>query len=200
MTGRRVLSINILHEIPMNTELEALLKLSPPRHEAPHHTSAEWLDIEQKLGTKLPNDYRGYIEHYGNSSICDYVVVADPFSTDPAGDLLWVVSHVLETERELYEKHGGKGFPFPPFPDSGGLLPWGHTTNGDQLYWRTVGEPNQWTVVVYGSGSGLYEELPYGMVSFILHVFTGKLTGDIYDFLELEWDDKEIVIEQFLDC
>lgn len=198
MTGRRVLSINILHEIPMNTELEALLKLSPPRHEAPHHTSAEWLDIEQKLGAKLPDDYKGYIEHYGGSSICDYVVVADPFSTDRYGNLLWVAQRVLKADLHLREEFGEDAIPFPLFPEPDGLLSWGHTTNGDQLYWRTIGKPNQWTVVIGGSGTPWYEELPYGMVSFILHLFTGKLTGDVYEILELEWD-KEIVIEQFLD-
>jgi hypothetical protein len=180
----------------MNTELDALLKLSPPRYEAPRHTPAEWLDIEQRLGTRLPDDYKEYIEHYGGSNICDYLVVVKPFGSTQYTDLVDFAQRQLDAYRSLREEFGEEEVPLPLFPELDGLLPWGLTANGDVLFWRTIGEPNQWTVVVNGSRTPWYEEFPYGMAAFILRLFTGKLTGDVYEILALDWDE-EIVIEQY---
>lgn len=39
---------------------------------------------------------------------------------------------------------------YPVFPESGGLLMWGSSIDGDEFHWRTEGQPNEWTVVVAG--------------------------------------------------
>jgi hypothetical protein len=38
-------------------------------------------------------------------------------------------------------------FPYPYYPEPGGLLPWGVDENGNDYFWLTKGEPSQWVVV-----------------------------------------------------
>lgn len=45
---------------------------------------------------------------------------------------------------------------YPAFPESGGLLVWGASIDGDEFHWRTEGQPNEWTVVVAGRNDDWY--------------------------------------------
>jgi hypothetical protein len=42
----------------------------------------------------------------------------------------------------------GETIRYPVHPAPGGLLAVGMTDNGDVLHWRTVGPPEEWTIVV----------------------------------------------------
>ena len=64
-------------------------------------------------------------------------------------------------------------FPYDLWPSPGGLLPFGNTTNGDVLYWRTRGTPNKWTVVIEGPSTHQFEEFPISTTAF-LHALLSK--------------------------
>ena len=51
------------------------------------------------------------------------------------------ISEIFKDEEDL---------PFPMWPSSGGLLPFGTTDFGDTLFWLTLGAPEDWCVVVMG--------------------------------------------------
>ncbi len=52
----------------------------------------------------------------------------------------------------MTEQYGRDAFPYAPFPEPGGVLPWGETGGEGYLLWRTRGEPDVWTIVVGGRG------------------------------------------------
>lgn len=59
--------------------------------------------------------------------------------------------------------------------EAGGLLPWGFTDNGDELYWLTQEDSSSWTIVVYESCSSDYHEYPMSMVDFLYEIVSGNM-------------------------
>jgi hypothetical protein len=59
------------------------------------------------------------------------------------------------------------------YPEIAGLLPFGITDNGDVLFWKTMGTPENWSVVVGNSRSPEYQEFQISMTSFIASVLNG---------------------------
>lgn len=177
----------------MNDMFQSLMKLAPPIDLLSVYTDKDWLRVEQALGTKLPEDYKQYIRYYGLSYVCEFLRVPSPFVID--GDYL-NLKRFSELQSEAFritrDKFGTRVVPYPIYPEEGGLLAWGVTDNGDVIYWRTVGDPNSWTIVVNESRSDWYEEFPFGMVEFVVKVITGELVSEILPVADL---DRSVVIQ-----
>jgi|688.fasta_scaffold392787_2 hypothetical protein len=173
--------------------IQHLLKLSPPIHPLPDHDVQDWRHVEQVIGTQLPTDYKQFINHYGVSYVCTFVNVADPFINNNAHLNLKHFSDLLsDALHSTRGKFGTRAVPYPIYPEQGGLLAWGATDNGDDLYWQTVGDPDAWTIVVNESRSDVYEEFPFGMVEFVLKVITGELVSEILPVADL---DRSVAIQ-----
>lgn len=150
----------------MDFEKALELLIPPPLvpYEAPQDDG--WNNIERKLNTTLPRDYKQFIERYGSGRIDEFLSILNPFSSNKHRDLLWQMEMQLGTLREL--KEGGTEIvPFEFFPSPGGLLPFGLTDNGDVLYWLTVGQPDNWSVAVNAGRSPEWDTYQVGMVEFL---------------------------------
>src|SRR5579883_19087 len=129
----------------MNTLIKNLTNLVPipgsPRHAG---TRQSWDDVEKRLGTGLPSDYKEFINLYGTGDLCDLFWILSPFKEPPENSLLGLLDSLLEPYLR-----GRTDFPercpFPAYPEPGGLLPFGGTTNGDTAFWLTRGQPDEWT-------------------------------------------------------
>ena len=61
----------------------------------------QWNDVEQQLGTRLPDDYKDYINSYGTGMISSYLVVYNAFSAFPTVNLLQQSMAVLGAYEEM---------------------------------------------------------------------------------------------------
>jgi hypothetical protein len=172
--------------------LDGLKQLVPPparRVDPP----GDWIAIETDLGTSLPEDYKRFIEIYGSGAIVDQgfdreqnvgtgldILVYNPFSLIPGWNLVRQTRSTRKFIGEGYREMR-EFYPYPPWPAEGGVFCWGHTINGDSLYWRTIGSPDNWTVVVKHGAAVRMMDFDFRMVDFIVAVLTGKLKQHPFD-------------------
>jgi hypothetical protein len=154
--------------------LASLSRIMPPPV-SPVEASGSWLDIEDALGLKLPNDFKEFIRSYGSGSISHFLSVLNPFSSRPALNLLEQSKRQLEALRELHDDFGEEN-PFELYPARGGLLPVAITDNGDIIHWLTTGNPSEWTIVVNEARSPDYEQFECDLTTFLERVLYKAIT------------------------
>jgi hypothetical protein len=135
--------------------LDRLVRLAPPPDRPlgagePH----VWSDVEDRLGLRLPADYRELIAAYGSGTFDEFLLVLSPFAAKPGLRLEDYGATMLTTLRD-FRASASEDLPYPLHPDPGGLLPWGYTANGDWGYWIAdpPSEPDRWRIVINGSRS-----------------------------------------------
>jgi len=149
--------------------------VAPPAK--PIDASGDWTVPEIALGVRLPEDYKWLVEIYGWGEFCDFLYLRTPYGASKYNGVEWQSgrpSGAPERDRKRY--------PYPLHPSPGGLLVWGTTMDADRLCWLTVGDPQDWPVVVW-SRDGEYETFAMGVAGFIEgwaggHV-TSRLLGDM---------------------
>ncbi|MFE7244731.1 hypothetical protein [Streptomyces sp. NPDC057580] len=126
--------------------LEAALPgLMTQRLEVPRRIN--WQMVFDGLRTGLPDDYITLAESYPRLEIGQFLFVTSPAPGGEAG-FVEAKKEDLAGAEDMAQKGMLGGY--PAFPESGGLLLWGSSIDGDEFYWRTEGQPNEWTVVVAG--------------------------------------------------
>src|SRR5690242_15491951 len=90
-----------------------------------------WAAVEASLGgLSLPGDYKRLADNLPKGRFKDLIGLVLPGNTGhPENDYLGQYRHALDDLRESREDGDGD-FPYPLFPDEGGLLPWGDTFRG----------------------------------------------------------------------
>src|SRR5690606_15206934 len=91
---------------------------------------------------------------------------------------------VLGTERE-YE--GEEYVPYPVFPNSPGLLIWGSDMDGNNLYWFTEGDPDDWPIITRSRGDfeNAWTRFDGPMTSFLAKAFTRQINLEFWpEFFE----------------
>jgi hypothetical protein len=68
------------------------------------------------------------------------------------------------------------------FPDVGGPIPWMADDNGNDYFWRSAGDPNNWPVVQCAHRGSGFTEYPMTMSSFLLSVFDHMIPALASDF------------------
>ena len=161
--------------------LDALMSIiPPPKNPFEAGSGRNWVDVEKSLGTGLPTDYKKYINLYGTGELAGFIWVYNPFSDKRHGqNLLLRVSEVLSMYREIRAEFGEKECPYPLYPEPDGLFPWGHVNTGAELFWRTSGNPEQWTVVVNEARGPQFQQFQQSMTEFLTSLVIGRLKCDI---------------------
>jgi hypothetical protein len=138
-----------------------------------------WPTIERRLGTGLPEDFKGFIHSFGTGTIDGFLVVFNPFSLNRYANL-------LERGRAELEAFATSKKQFPQYymhevyPSQGGILPFGSTDNGDVIYWKTAGTPDEWSVVAYESRGPKCFEFNGNMTEFLRGVLTRTVECDVF--------------------
>jgi hypothetical protein len=131
-----------------------------------------WEAVERSLGTALPEDYKLFLAIYGTGSVADFIWVSNPFSVLRPW-FPWL-SAALWAEHATAEGRGGRSPSFPLFPAPNGLLPWGHTDNGNKLFWVTEGAPADWVVLVTSPRGGTEDLVLASMSQFLTDICSGE--------------------------
>jgi hypothetical protein len=139
------------------------------------------------LGVPLPWDYTLLISHYGVGSFLDFVGPLVPMCNNPYLDLM-IVGRV-RCEQFRMDKLRGLRLPkYPVWPEADGMVLWGVTDNGDELYYSRDSEfnvtktvisyaprPGEWcahNVTILGYLSGLIDR------SIVVDIFPDDLPVD----------------------
>ena len=154
---------------PQNDPPQALQRLTalvpPPPEPVEPAEEARWPEIEQALGTALPSDYKALLATYGSGTFDEELWLFSPFAPPGDGNLLDECPAVLADYAESRRR----------FPDPGGVLPLGRSDTGNELYWVTEGQPDDWPVALFGSRSPRHEVHPGGIVAFLAALAAGEL-------------------------
>jgi hypothetical protein len=147
--------------------IETLNRLLPPPL-TPEETKGDrtWDEVEEILGTRLPGDYKRFVASYGTGSINSFITVFNPFSSSRFVNLIDRRQLDLEGMGELRQNFPQQ-YAHDKFPPLGGILPFASTDNGEIFYWKTDGDPDQWTVVAYESRGPKYFSFAGPMTEFL---------------------------------
>jgi hypothetical protein len=131
----------------------------------------DWQAIESALGLRLPTDYKELVGRIPKGKILNALTINRP-GGDPgyrSDDFLGYLAYRLEDVR--HQRSTGRGrFPYPLFPEPGGLLPWGWGPRVEPLYWLTnATDPDSWPVVVADYDCTEWQRFEGGVCEFLLH-------------------------------
>ena len=138
-----------------------------------------WVRVFERLGTRLPEDYVKFINAYGTGAINEFLWVYNPFSQNVHLNLQERIGPVLSGLRALKSEFPEQ-FPHPLYFEPGGLLPWGVTDNGDELFWETSELVDHWPVIVIGRHEYEAERHEMTMTRFLADGLAGRLTSLIF--------------------
>jgi hypothetical protein len=159
--------------------LERLRQLLPPPAEPVEPGQPDgWAAVEATLGTGLPGDFKAFTELYGSGTVDDFLYLFNPFATSQDGNLVAEKDRVLASYRQTRARFPDR-LPLPAFPDAGGVLPLGRTDNGDELYWVTGGDPDDWPVALLESRAALQELHRIPVTGFLTALAANELTSRV---------------------
>lgn len=133
----------------MSFTIEEFEKLVTPPDEA-IGLDRSWESVEDEIGTRLPSDYKAFIDRYGSGILCGEIYVWNYRDISQFGQPLLNVlcgsGSVIEGYSEVeVNEH------WPYFPEAGGLLPFASIVDVHNLNWATKGEPDSWDTVYWFS-------------------------------------------------
>lgn len=159
--------------------IDVLLRIMPPPPSPIETGARSWLEIETEIGTRLPQDYKEYIEKYGSGRIGDFIAIFNPFSANRHTNILDQIPKQTEILNH-FKRTSPSECPYPIFPEAAGLLPFGGTDNGDRLYWVTDGEPDSWWIAVNESRGPTFSEHKCDMTQFLADILTLKTVCAVF--------------------
>jgi hypothetical protein len=155
--------------------IRELHKLVPPP-EKPFEveTITLWRKAEAMIGLKLPRDYRDFVFSYGSGLFAGFYRVYNPFAASEWTSLISQVQMVCKNDRSSQQSFPDR-FPYPYYPEPGGLLPWGNDENGNDYFWLTKGPPTKWQVAQNEGRERGFKIQPFSMTGFLVAVLERKV-------------------------
>ncbi len=141
-----------------------------------------WIELFQRMGTRLPEDFVQFHKTYGRGYFCS--------RTHPTSAGLAIVGGITEcgfqkwtasvlTELRLIKERLPKSLPYPLYCEPGGLLPWARVTNGTVLCWAVRGDlVDNWKVVAVRPTKRQSEVYDMGFADFLANLCSGKLSPE----------------------
>ncbi|ODA36605.1 SMI1/KNR4 family protein [Planctopirus hydrillae] len=129
---------------------------------------------EKKLGLRLPKEYLDYLRRYGSGQIIDEgvleIFVYNPCSPQYDFEL---AQHTAILETALREK-SQSDLKLSAFPATPGMLAIASDDNGNEVYFLTDGQPDQWPIIVR-TPEGVIFTYRTTFVEFLESLILGKL-------------------------
>lgn len=153
--------------------------LPPPKIPQNSRDKEQWGNVFNILVTELPSDYMKFIETYGTGGIDNFLWVLSPFVENENVNLIQK-GKVIRDSYQISKNNFPEYYTHNIYPSVRGLLPWGLTDNGDELYWLTEGKPDEWKIVVYETRASEYHIYPLSMVEFLYKTITKELVCEAF--------------------
>ena len=159
---------------------EITAALPPPTNPGISMTDADWIQLFERIGTRLPTDFIQFYKAYGDGYFCSktHRMSANVMLYAGVG-MAAFFPHVPRrlTELRIIKEKRPKCVPFPLYWEPNGLLPWGSATNDTDLCWQVRGElVDNWHVVVLRAGRGEHEVFKMSAIQFLARVISGTVT------------------------
>jgi hypothetical protein len=113
----------------------------------------DWSAVENSLRFVLPSDYKELCRRYLDMQLNRFLVVVHPHPTYEGGETLKTWSERIIGQADDLREEFPETAPYPLFPEEGGVFPWAITVGNDILWWRMVGDPDGWPVIVQARDS-----------------------------------------------
>jgi hypothetical protein len=155
----------------------ALTAIVPPPGTPFRPFTGPWKPLEAYLGTELPQDYKDFSRLYGSGLFMDFLIVYVP---EIQNSRLTLEPQVREAPMMFSSQ---ETLPYPFWPHVAGLIRFGCTDFGDQLYWLPEGEPDDWKVVMWqrhGPYDQAFEKFDCGMAEFLGGLADGTVVPRAY--------------------
>jgi hypothetical protein len=130
-----------------------------------------WHEIEERLGSPLPADFKQFCEAFGRGGFCDELFVdsTDGGATLDALDGLANLRRLAESfpyaRLDTYELYVAGG---------SGVIPWGHVAAGHSFYWLAgQDDPDEWPIMMCVE-TGEWERFDVSMSEFVFRMLTEK--------------------------
>jgi hypothetical protein len=137
----------------------------------------DWAAVEGSLaGLRLPADYKELVQSFPDGWFRDLVRPIRPGDVgSPATEYLGFYANWLEDMR-TWRSHGDGEYPYPIYPESGGLLPWAEGHGGEMCFWLTGPEdPDTWPVVSADKDFERWQLFPGPMCGFLTALVHGSI-------------------------
>ncbi|MDW5327413.1 SMI1/KNR4 family protein [Plantactinospora sp. KLBMP9567] len=136
----------------------------------------DWPGVEDRLGLRLPDDYKWLVETYGPGSFDDFLRVFQPGYPQQVLD--------LEHQRERtnwamdYLRERGHAIPY----ENDELLAVARSDNGDTAYWvlRPSNEPNKWTIALNEGRGPKWDTFDGGIVAWLAAILSKRVRMDVF--------------------
>ncbi|MEU6170016.1 Lsr2 family DNA-binding protein [Streptomyces tanashiensis] len=160
------------------TSLTALTGLCPPPAVVP--PAPDWPQVEDTLGTDLPQDYKDLITTYGPGQFCGFITLYQPHAPSEWADLTGPMPARLRGQIEEVRQAARNPWQLPHSPEN--LLAMGVTGNGDYLFWVTqpADTPNEWTVAVNEALRAPWFTYKGSLTEFLVSVLSGTASVPMF--------------------
>lgn len=157
--------------------MQRLTSLVPPPAQGGNNVN--WAALSTEYPHGFPDDYRLFMEVYGQGLFDDFLAVEPPvqevYPLDAGATVRGRTADAQYTaEEDDYDR-----------PDL--LIAWGMTLDSDLLCWRADStDPNEWTVVLWRRQYLSWERFDDGMVQFLCR-YAARDLPDVWTF-DLQYD------------
>ncbi|MFJ8172581.1 MULTISPECIES: SMI1/KNR4 family protein [unclassified Streptomyces] len=147
-------------------------RVRPPAVAVDGH--GDWAEAEHRLGTPLPEDFKQLVATYGRGDFWGALCLCTPFGDDNPVPL---TADLLDDYGPLRDGHP-EDYPYPLFPEPGGLLAWAVTESAAHVCWLTEGPPGSWPVVIWSRDDD-YERFDCGAGAFLDGLTSRRITSEL---------------------
>ncbi|MEV5085526.1 hypothetical protein AB0K74_44760 [Streptomyces sp. NPDC056159] len=137
--------------------------------------SIDWDLISAETGVVFPSDFVALAEVYPRFTIDEFLGLHIP----TPGEERYFVSGMKRLLGDLADLRGsGMSHGHVPYPEPGGLVPWGDSCEGDVFFWRTSGASAEaWTVLVSGHNDD-WCEFQGSLTEYLAGLVSGTVAPD----------------------
>lgn len=152
--------------------------LVPPSSPKEIPSNSTFVNLETKT-TKLPDDYKAFLELYGTGSIDDFIWIFNPASNNVNLNFINQMEVQLNALRELQNQCTALN-KYLIYPEPSGLLPFGITDNGDLLLWKTDINSEKWNIILIDSRMSQVEEFNDNFSDFLFSILSRTKCSNIF--------------------
>lgn len=182
--------------LTVGSGLEALRQLVPPPDD-PHLGDGTWDELFGQLGTPLPTEYRELMETYGAGIWSSWLILVSPMPSGPLKSpegyyhgLHDFATKSLDIYRDL-RKDYPEFQPLAVWPEPGGFLPFADSIDGDELGWLTIGDPDDWPLIVHPRHYDQGPPLTSNLVDTLLEWLRGREAPEAFQVVDGDDDPLE---------